>query len=630
LAKLAAQWHLGQLGREQTTCLSISADGSVLAVGTRAGKVHVVVACNTDSRQLVQLPARHADGYKVRCMALSPDASKLVSTADDARMLLWDISKRSCMLSIHEHTKPIRGCCWSPNGKHIATVGDDNLLIVHDIVILTSSSGSSSIGSGRVRMGFRLDGLATSTAAADAAEAEAAGETGHSSGAVLKHPCLKRMDVSMLKERLLACVPLPATSYPSSCDASMLLHAGDQRGSAGGAAAAAAGMLDGVLCADQAGQLLLLPPASTAALPTGMSIGSNIACCCFDGGVVAAAKRDGAVTVMSCRAGTGTHPTPLSGVSTTAGAAAAPAAAERRSGDNFTPAAAPVTAAGPGAAMAQAAAAAVAAVESGVPLPQDIAVSARMDMLVLGISACRALGRVALAGAERKNTQNGVVYLWEFDPGMRPAALKQQGVLRGLSGIEPVTRQHSNRSMLSSRESADDSISSPHWTSIDFEAGLQQGKGAGAPEASLRWPQGPAGSPLAAKARRMSNGGHVRLSNGGSSTINAGAAAATAAASAASATGPAASSLHGWLWHCDDPIKVVSALDAPMLCCAWTKGAELPKLVAGSAAGWVVVVDCEGEDMDDSLVRRSLWLCWHCTNRTVWSCRWQPDIFGVI
>lgn len=474
-------------------------------------------------------------------------------------------------------------------------------------------------------MGIRLDGLAAGTAAADAAEAEAAGETGHSSGTVLKHPCLKRMDVSMLKERLLACVPLPATSYPSSCDASMLFHPGGHPSSAGGAAAAA-GMPDGVLCADQAGQLLLLPPASTAALPTGMSIGSNIACCCFDGGVVAAAKRDGAVTVMSCRAGTVTHPTPLSGVSTTAGAVAAPAAAGRRLGDSFAPAAAPAPAAGPGAAMAQAAAAAVAAVEAGVPLPQDIAVSAKMDMLVLGISACRALGRVALAGAERKNTQNGVVYLWEFDPSMRPAALKQQGTLRGLSGIEPLTRQHSNRSMLSSRESADDSISSPTWASMDFEAGLQQGRGAGA-DANPRWSHLPAGSPLAAKARRLSNGGHVRLSNGGSSAMDAG---AGAAASAASATGPTASSLDGWLWHCDNPVKVVSALDAPMLCCAWTKGSELPKLVAGSAAGWVVVVDCEGEDMDDSLVSERLAiLVLPQQDIMAWFCIWRSDVCAL-
>jgi hypothetical protein len=39
-----------------------------------------------------------------------------------------------------------------------------------------------------------------------------------------------------------------------------------------------------------------------------------------------------------------------------------------------------------------------------------------------------------------------------------------------------------------------------------------------------------------------------------------------------------------------------------MLCCAWTKGPELPKLVVGSSAGWVVVVDCEGEEMEDALV----------------------------
>lgn len=586
LAKLAAEWQLGQLGREHTTCLGLSADGSVLAVGMRTGKVHVALACNTNLRQLVQLPMRHTDGYKVRCVALSPDASKLVSTADDARMVLWDVSTRSCMLSIHEHTKPVRGCCWSPNGKHICSVGDDNLLIVHDVVILNSSSGSSS----KVRMGIRLDGCAAWTAAEAAAEAEAAGEAAQSSGAVLRHPCLTRMDVSMLKERLLACAPAAPASIPSSCNDSMLFSASKPEG-------AAAGLPDAVLCVDQAGQILLLPPASTAAMPTGACIGSNIACCCFDGSVVAAAKRDGSVTVMSCHPGHSTQPTPIA--SATAGAGATPAAAVG-SGDGAAPTAhPPVT--GPGAAMAQAAAAAVAAVSAGKQQDQQIAVSAKMDMLVLGISVCKSLGRVALAGSERKNTQNGVLYLWEFDPSVRPAALAQQGTLRGLSGIEQLPRQHSNRSMLSSVESADDSITSPNWVSIDFEAGLSQGKTA------------VVGSPLAAKARRLSNGNaaHVRLSNASSSTMEAGAAAGAgpagaappAAPSAPSASAPGApGSPHGWLWHCDNPVKVMSAVDAPMLCCAWTKGPELPKLVVGSAAGWVVVVDCEGEDMEESLV----------------------------
>ena len=586
LAKLAAEWQLGQAGREQVTCLSIAADGAVLAVGTRTGRVHVVLSCSSDSRQLLQLPSRHADGYKVRCVALSPDASKLLSTADDARMVLWDLSTRSCMLSIHEHTKLVRGCCWSSDGKRICSVGDDNLLIVHDIVILSSSTATTS-GS-KIRQAIRLDGLAAGTAAAAAAEEEAAGEGGQGS-TVLRHPGLKRMDVTMLKERLLACVPLRAPSTRSSCNDS--ISKPERLASLAGRHAS---MPDGVLCADQSGQLLLLPPDSTAAVPTGMAVGNSIACCCFDGGIVAAAKREGNVTVMSCSPGAST---PHSGVSATAGAGNGPAASAGLAG---------------AAGVAPAAAGTWPAAAAAAPWDQHVAVSSKIDMVVLGISACRALGRVALAGVERKNTQTGVLHLWEFDPSVRPAALKAQGTTRGLSGLEPLTRQHSNRSGLSSRESIDSAPASPNFVSVDFDA-LQQGKGAAGGDGSVRWPQGREGplSPSAAsqaKARRGSNGGHGRLSLVDSVEDDT----AGVSGAAAGASGGLAGSPQGWLWHCNNPVKVLTTQEAPLLCCTWTKGPDMPKLVVGSAAGWVVVVDCAGEDMDESMVSKHFSSCYRC------------------
>jgi WD40 repeat protein len=106
---------------EQVSCLDLSHDGSWLAVGSRSGKVYLLPHGSTE---LQQLPARHQDGYKVRCCALSPDGSKLLSAAEDARLVLWDVASASCVLSVHEHFKPIRGCCWSPDGRHIVTVGE--------------------------------------------------------------------------------------------------------------------------------------------------------------------------------------------------------------------------------------------------------------------------------------------------------------------------------------------------------------------------------------------------------------------------------------------------------------------------------------------------------------------------
>jgi WD40 repeat protein len=105
---------------EQVCCLDLSRDGSWLAVGSRSGKVYLLPHGSTE---LQQLPSRHQDGYKVRCCALSPDGSKLLSAAEDARLVLWDVVSGSCVLSVHEHFKPIRGCCWSPDGRHIVTVG---------------------------------------------------------------------------------------------------------------------------------------------------------------------------------------------------------------------------------------------------------------------------------------------------------------------------------------------------------------------------------------------------------------------------------------------------------------------------------------------------------------------------
>jgi periodic tryptophan protein 2 len=105
---------------EQVSCLDLSRDGSWLAVGSRSGKVYLLPQGSTE---LQQLPTRHQDGYKVRCCALSPDGSKLLSAAEDARLVLWDVASGSCVLSVHEHFKPVRGCCWSPDGRHIVTVG---------------------------------------------------------------------------------------------------------------------------------------------------------------------------------------------------------------------------------------------------------------------------------------------------------------------------------------------------------------------------------------------------------------------------------------------------------------------------------------------------------------------------
>jgi WD40 repeat protein len=637
----AACW---QLGRDHATCIALARDGSVLAVGTRSGGVHVVASCSTAARQLVQLPSRHSEACKVRCAALSPDATKLATTADDARLVLWDVARGSCLLAIHEHTKAVRGCCWSPDGKHIATVGDDSLLCVLDVMLLHSRSGnsgsaakggaaapagttpgsSSKRGSRLLRMPLRLNGAAALTAgdAAAAAEAEEAGE-GVVASSVPPHPQLQRIDVSLVKERLLACMPLPQPA--STCASSF-------NGTAAAAAAAAGDAVsDGVLCAGHTGQLLLLPPGCAAAVSTGLHVGSGIACCSFDGGVVAAARRDGAVTVVSCSpasAAIGTSVTVTSTAGSTIGATPAPpaAAARRVSGGGQGP-----FAAAPSAISAAAAAAALAAAAGGHPAELPAAVSTKLDMVVLGISVCRALGRVALVGCERKATQTGVAHLWEFDPSVRPAAQPPGGAGAGgarraglgASGSRSLLDRHeSSRSLLSSEDSglSDGGTTSPSRLSMDLDGALTPAPPRGSAGgfgafwdnlgAGLHHPKG-GGGRAAGKGGggTAAGGGHqhhaaanLRLSSGTELGLS-----AASAGVLGRSVGPA-----GWLWHCDNPVKVLSCQEAPLLCCAWEVRGDSPRLVVGSAAGWLSVVNLEGEELEETMVRppSTCVFCW--------------------
>lgn len=175
------------------------------------------------------------------------------------------------------------------------------------------------------------------------------------------------------------------------------------------------------------------------------------------------------------------------------------------------------------------------------------------------------------------------------------------------------THTYTRRSMLSSKESLD-SAGSPKWVSINFDVPAmqqQQGKAIAATtsgdtaHSTKDGGSNALGSPLAAAGKRRSSGGGVQArlsSNADASSLDS----ATAGGGAGAGAGHADSGCpHGWLWHCANPVKVLSCQEAPLLCSAWTKGPGLPKLVVGSAAGWLVVVDCEGEEMEESMVSKT-------------------------
>lgn len=113
--------------------------------------------------------------------------------------------------------------------------------------------------------------------------------------------------------------------------------------------------------------------------------------------------------------------------------------------------------------------------------------------------------------------------------------------------------------------------------------------------------------PSIGSPRGMSDSGTLQDSNdfkhagllgdvGGDSSLNAHRNRYGSGSPAAAAIGP-----YGWLWKCENPVKVLTVSDTPLQCCAFAKG-TCAKLVVGTSAGWLAVVNLAGEEMEETWV----------------------------
>lgn len=256
------------LSNDAVLCCCLSADGSVLAAGAKGGKVGVWSGAQ---RVLLELPHRHAEGSKVRTCALSPDARKLVTGGDDARVLLWDLDRGAALLAVAEHNRPVRAVAVSADGCRIAACGDDSLITVLDIALLTCYSGYNGTGGPSVRAGAwmaappRLGAAqqALKDASLTAGRQErgpAAGDAGGGGratgggGAVAggAHPFLNRIRISD-GERLLACALVDSVHVPVPAGSLGVL--GPRPLAAAGPAGAPTSCGQPILCMEQGGQV---------------------------------------------------------------------------------------------------------------------------------------------------------------------------------------------------------------------------------------------------------------------------------------------------------------------------------------------------------------------------------------
>jgi len=58
-------------------------------------------------------------------VAWSPDGKRIASGGDDSTIQMWDAATGSTIFTYHGHTNLVWAVAWSPDGKHIVSGSED-------------------------------------------------------------------------------------------------------------------------------------------------------------------------------------------------------------------------------------------------------------------------------------------------------------------------------------------------------------------------------------------------------------------------------------------------------------------------------------------------------------------------
>lgn len=132
---IGASWVPGSEGTEFVIGLM---DGSIL--------LHKKLIANSSDTELLHrsestssfradsvVSIRSSSDGPISCMSLSPDGSRVAVGTKDGRLQVFNLDTSSLYGGFHSFFGGILCCAWSPDGKMIAAGGEDDLIAIWDV-----------------------------------------------------------------------------------------------------------------------------------------------------------------------------------------------------------------------------------------------------------------------------------------------------------------------------------------------------------------------------------------------------------------------------------------------------------------------------------------------------------------
>ena len=109
-------------GARPSGAVALSPDGNILAADVGWG----IFLARVSDGSIIRTLAEHTG--EVQSLSFSPDGTRLASSAQDGKIILWNLTNSTPIRSIAAHTDSIRSIAWSPDSRFIGSASFDSTL----------------------------------------------------------------------------------------------------------------------------------------------------------------------------------------------------------------------------------------------------------------------------------------------------------------------------------------------------------------------------------------------------------------------------------------------------------------------------------------------------------------------